>query len=323
MTSTLLLAMNDALLLAAEGGIEGLPPEHLAAKLAVPLGILIFYGSVFALLWSNHGAKKGALVLGVATFGFMGFIGVFWWFGAPGTPVATGPQNFPGQAGDVYQPEWYPFEGGSDRSEFFTAADTYSVDDRGEFQTVAAFAGTTDEEDPMFANLRGDIDGASSQMLEQYFPRNESGGLDIGAGFRTELQEARAEIDPMSLEKAKPAGDGPVFSDYIAEVLIEDGELQLFVTEDNGQRMAAATLAVYAEFQNADRTPAGRALVATTEWFAFKDPGALWLPSAVWTIVSFLLFALCLALLDRIERREKREGVEVEEAMDVQVPIKQ
>ena len=92
---------------------------------------------------------------------------------------------------------------------------------------------------------------------------------------------------------------------------------------DEGQRLAAAKLEVVAEFRNADGSTAGTAVVATTEWFAFKDPGAIWLPSAVWTGISFLLFGLCLALLDRIEQREKREEVEVEEAMDVQVPIKQ
>lgn len=316
MTSTMLLATQ---------GVEGVSPDHIAADLAVPLGLLIFCGAVFALLWSNYGAKKGGLIYGVAMFGFLGFIGVFWWFGAPGTPTATGLTNFPGQAGDEYQPQWYPFERDSERSEFFDADDTFDLDSPGEFKPVPDFVGTTDEEDPMFASISGDLDGASSRMIAQYFPRNESDGLDIGAGFRTELQEATAEIDPMSLESAQDVdGKQPTLFAYVAEVATnEDGEPQLFLTEDNGMRLAAAELAVFAEFHNANGVPAGRAQVASAEWFAFKDPGALWLPSAVWTIVSFLLFALCLALLDRIEQREKREAVEVEEAMDVQVPIKQ
>ena len=317
--------MTSAFLLATEG-VEGVSPDHIAADLAVPLGILIFSGSVFALLWSNYGAKKGGLIYGIAMFGFMGFLGVFWWFGAPGTPVATGLQNFPGQAGDVYQPRWYPFEADSERASYFDADDTFSVEDPGQFETVSEFVGTTDVEDPMYASIRGDLDSVSSQMVEQYFPRNDFGGLDIGASFRTELQEATAEIDPASLENAKPGpqGEPPSFAGYTAQVATnDDGEMQFFLTEDDGMRLAAAELVVYAEFQNADGTVAGRARVASTEWFAFKDPGAIWLPSAVWTVLSFLLFAICLALLDRIERREKREAVVVEEAMDVQVPIKQ
>ena len=327
--------MTSALLLATEG-VEGLSPDHIAADLAVPIGILIFCGAVYALLWSNYGAKKGGLIYGVAMFGFMGFIGVFWWFGAPGTPIATGLQNFPGQAGDVYQAKWYPFEDGSDRAEFFEADDTFEVAEGGDvqpgdFDTVSEFTGTTDSEDPMFASISGDIDGATALMLSQYFPRNDFGGLDIGASFREELQAATEEIDVSQLENAAevPAEEGgepegPSLAGYTAQVAEDaDGNAQVFITEDNGQRLAAAKLEVLAEFQNADGTSAGSAVVATTEWFAFKDPGSIWLPSAVWTGISFLLFGLCLALLDRMEQREKREAVAVEEAMDVQVPIKQ
>ncbi len=319
--------MNSLFLLATEG-VEGVSPDHIAADLAVPIAIVIFGGAMFALLWSNFGAKKGALILGVGMFGFMGFIGVFWWFGAPGTPVATGLQNFPGQAADAYQPKWYPFEAGSERSEFFTAEETFSVSEdgevtTGEFRTVAEFVGTTDIEDPMYASLSGDLDGVSGLMIEQYFPRNDFGGLDIGASFRSDLQEATAAVTADDLENAN--GSELVFAGYTAQVSRDaDGNPQLYVTEDNGQRLAAAELEVVAEFRNADdNSTAGTAVVARTEWFAFKDPGAIWLPSAVWTLLSFLFFALCLAMLDRIEQREKREQVEVEEAMDVQVPIKQ
>ena len=321
--------MASLFLLAAESGVAGISPDHIAADLAVPIAILIFGGAMFALLWSNYGAKKGGLILGIAMAGFCGFIGVFWWFGAPGTPVATGLQNFPGQAADEYAPKWYPFEAESDRAEFFGADDTFAVDEDGEittgdFQTVAEFTGTTDVTDPMYASISGDLEGVASLMLEQFFPRNDFGGLDIGAGFRTELQDATAQIDPLSLESAKPADGGPTFAGYTAELAKDaDGNSQVFVINDNGQRLAAAKLQVVANFENADGTSAGSQVVDTTAWYAFKDPGAIWLPSAVWTIFSFLIFGLCLALLDRIEQREKREQVEVEEAMDVQVPIKQ
>ena len=124
--------MHSLFLLAVESGVAGISPDHIAADLAVPIAIVIFGGAMFALLWSNYGAKKGGLILGIGMFGFMGFIGVFWWFGAPGTPVATGLVNFPGQAADEYQPKWFPFEAGSERAEFFGVDDTFAVDEDGE-----------------------------------------------------------------------------------------------------------------------------------------------------------------------------------------------
>jgi hypothetical protein len=313
--------MMDMLLLATEG-VEGLPPEHIASKLAVPIGILIFAGAVFALLWSNYGAKKGSLILGVAMFGFMGLIGTFWWFGAPGTPVATGLQNFPGQANDAYTAKWYPFEPGSERSESFEL--WRNLDD---FQTIPEFAGAVqddgsiDETDPFYSSVSGDAEGAAALMIEQYFPR-ENGSLQIGASFRTELQQATQEVTDQAPADSR-------FSDWLTEVagVSEESnydEEQLYVAVDQGQRVAGAVLETYAVFvDNETGSEVARIPVAETEWFAFKDPGAIWFPSAVWTIASFLLFALCLALLDRIEQREKREETEVEEPMDVQVPIAQ
>ena len=176
--------MMDLLLLATEG-VEGLPPEHIASKLAVPLGIVIFVGAVFLLMWSNYGAKKGALIEGVALFGFCALIGVFWWFGAPGTPVATGLQNFPGQPADQYTAKWYPFEPGSDRAGEFTLW----REGPEAFQTVADFVGTDDETDPLFASIRGDVDGVSGLMIDQYFPR-ANGALQIGASFDNVMPHA-------------------------------------------------------------------------------------------------------------------------------------
>lgn len=308
--------MNDVLLLATEG-VEGLSPDHIASDLAVPLGLLIFSGSVFALLWSNYGARKGALIYGVALFGFNFLIGVFWWFGAPGTPVATGLQNFPGQPGDQYQAKWFPFEGGSERSEFFDL--WRNIND---YQSVEVFAGTTDEEDPFFASVRGDIDGASGLMIDQYFPRSENGSLQIGASLRTELQEA---TDAASAE----VDDALRFEGWVTEVAgnseaSQFDEPQLFVAVDEGQRTAAAVLETYAVWVDPESgQEAERVSVRTVEWFAYKDPGALWFPSAVWTLISFLGFALSLFGLDRVEQREKQEQVEAEEPMDVQVPIAQ
>lgn len=310
---------TDLLVLAAEGGVS---PDHVAAKLAVPVSLLIFGGAMFALLWSNYGAKKGALIFFVAQFGFNALFGVFWWFGAPGVPVALGPQNLPGQAGDNYTAKWFPFEAESPRAGEFEAWREFDAGQPGPFQTVDEFTGTTDEEDPLFTTVRGDLDAASALMLEQFFPM-EGEALQIGASLRTELQELTPE-----------APDGARFDGWVTEIAgnSEDSEFgaedsQLFVTEDQGQRVSAAVLETYAVYVadggDNNGSEVGRQSIMLTEWFAFKDPGALWFPSALWTIVFGVLTAVSLVALDRIEQREKREQVVAEEPMDVQVPIAQ
>ncbi len=112
---------------------------------------------------------------------------------------------------------------------------------------------------------------------------------------------------------------------YIAEVATNaDGDSQLFVTVDQGQRVAAAELVTYAVFVDSETgAETRREVVDSEQWFAFKDPGSIWLPSAVWTLLSAALFGLCLFGLDRVEMREKRDNEVVEEPQDVEVPIAQ
>jgi hypothetical protein len=94
------------LVLATEGGIPYTDP---LAKIAVPLGFLIFLGLPYLLLRSNLGTWRGYLVLGATFFGLMLIFSLFWAFGAPGTPQYTGPTNLPGQVADEYQPVWISF----------------------------------------------------------------------------------------------------------------------------------------------------------------------------------------------------------------------
>src|SRR5688572_24478959 len=97
---------TDLLVLATEGGI---PTSNPWSQLAVPLGVLIFVGSVYLLLRSNLGTRRGYLVMSTSLWGFGFLLSLFWAFGAPGTPANTGPQNLPGQELDAYQPVWFPF----------------------------------------------------------------------------------------------------------------------------------------------------------------------------------------------------------------------
>lgn len=107
----MLATLNLLAVLAASQG--HIPASNPWAKLAVPLGILVFIGPVYLLLRSNLGTRRGYLVLSVATWGFTAIYAAFWTFGAPGTPPVTGPANLPGQGLDEYEPTWKAFAGDS------------------------------------------------------------------------------------------------------------------------------------------------------------------------------------------------------------------
>ncbi|MBW3619390.1 MAG: hypothetical protein KY461_04045, partial [Actinobacteria bacterium] len=270
-------------------------------------------GSVYLLLWSNYGAKKGALIYSVALFGFAAVLGVFWWFGAPGTPVATGLQNFPGQPPDAYLGKWFAFEPGSERAEFFDA-----VNNESEFETVAEYLGMEDasqealESDPMASFLRGDLDQATSRMLAQFMPEDEFGTVLLGAERRALALEAAGE--PEEGERRADA--------FLTADLTPGTERQLI--ESNGHTVAMSSLTMFANFVNAETGVVTRTVpVEEQTWFAFKDPGALWFPSAVWTGISLLLFLISLYALDAVEQREKRLVGEVQEAEDLAVPVAQ
>jgi hypothetical protein len=88
---------------------EGIPPGSPLAVLSVPIGILVLLGSIYLLVRSNLGTRRGYLVMGSSLFGFLFIMSLFWTFGAPGTPQATGPRNLPSQLPNEYQPTWTPF----------------------------------------------------------------------------------------------------------------------------------------------------------------------------------------------------------------------
>jgi hypothetical protein len=88
---------------------SGIPTSDWRTQLAVPIGVTIFFGSIYLLLRSNLGTRRAYLLLGTCVFGFLTILALFWSFGAPGTPQATGPTNLPGQVPNEYQPTWVPF----------------------------------------------------------------------------------------------------------------------------------------------------------------------------------------------------------------------
>jgi hypothetical protein len=304
MDLTLLLAVEDVI-----------PPDHPVAILAVPLGLLFMSGSIYVLLWSNFGAKKAGGIYGTAFFGWSFILGVFWWFGGPGIPPNLGITNLPGQAADHYDPVWYAFEPDSDRARFFSGVNTLDS-----FREVPAYLGKEDLErqqlqrDPAFAFLSGSSRAAVQRMQEQFLPLDEFGVARVGVSRRTAFEDEVARSQPAGTRRGTP-----FYTAQLAE------PVRLFDDPSTGLLLASATFQAVANFTDAEGTPAGTIPVGEPQvWFAFYDPGANWFPSALWTIISLVGFALSLAWLDRLEQREKRLArVVIEQPEDLAVPIAQ
>jgi hypothetical protein len=305
--------MTDLLFLAVE---EAIPADHPAAWLAVPIGLLFLSGSIYVLLWSNYGAKKAGAIYGVAFFGFAFLIGVFWWFGGPGIPPGLGISHLPGQTNDHYQERWYAFEAGSERASFFPGAEQPET-----FVTLEEYTGLAgaDEEriqtDPLYSSLSGSIGQATEQMQAQYFPVDENGVAQIGVTRRSALEEQVAAAQPDGSRRASQF----YTVSQIGDTLVGDDP-------ETGLLLATAEFQVFANFVDADGVPMGEPVPVEEpgSWYAFFDPGAAWLPSAIWTLISLVFFVLSLLWLDRLELRDKRlASVEIEEPEDLAVPIAQ
>jgi hypothetical protein len=305
--------VTELLFLAVE---EVIPPNHPVAILAIPLGLLFFGGSVIVLLWSNYGLKKAFAIYGVALFGFCFFIGVFWWFGGPGIPPGLGISHLPGQAQNHYQDNWFPFEEGSPRSEFFPGSSELD-----EYVTIEEYAGVADREaadiqnDPRFASLAGSTGQAVEAMQNQFLPVDENDVALIGSERRERYTEDALAAQPdEAVRQAAPF--------FTAQ---PEGDLRLRDDPETGVTLITQRFQTFATYLDEDGIPLEAIPVGEpVDWFAFYDPGAQWIPSALWTVISLLLFLGSLFWLDRLEMRDKRlRTVEVEEPQDLQVPIAQ
>lgn len=304
--------MTEVLFLAVE---EAIPAGHPVAALAVPLGLLLFSGSVYLLLWSNYGARKAAAIYGTAFFGFGFLLGVFWWLGGPGIPTGLGVSHLPGQTNDHYQGRWFAFEPGSPRAEFFPAID--QVD---EFMSVEEFVGVADMDeeerfaDPAFAALSGSVSQGLERMQEQFLPVDENNVALIGVNRRQAYEEDARAGQPEGSRRGTPF--------FTAE---EVADPQIMLDPETGLQLITVEFQAYANFVDDEGVPFDPVPVGEpTRWFAFFDPGAEWLPPALWAGTAFALFLLSLLWLDRLEQRDKRlRADEVEEPEDLKVPVAQ
>lgn len=301
------------LIVAVEAAI---PADHPAAMLAVPLGVVFFIGSIFLLLWSNYGAKKGAAITLVAHFGFAAILGIFWWFGGPGIPSGLGISHLPGQTNAHYAAGWYAFEQGSERADYFT-----SINNVGEFVDVKTYAGYGNLEledarrQPLFSSLSGQASQAVDRMRNQFLPIDENGVAQIGVTRREAYEADAAERQPDAAARRAPT--------FFTARSVTDPTL----TDDRatGLRLATAQFQAYATFLDADGVPLEPVAVGEpVDWFAFYDPGQRTLPSMIWSLISLAGFVVSLLWLDRLEVKERRLLTDqVEQPEDLAVPIAQ
>lgn len=305
--------MTDLLFVAVE---QAIPADHPAAMLAVPIGLLFLSGSVIMLLWSNYGAKKAGAIYGVGFFGFAFLIGVFWWLGGPGIPPGLGVSHLPGQSAGNYDAEWFAFEAGSPRAEYFPG-----VQDPEAFVSQAEYVGVEDVpeaergDDPAYGQISGAAGSASQEMLGQFLPVDDNGVAQIGVSRREQFEEDAAAAMPEGAEgRAQPFYS----AQPVSEVMLRDGP-------ETGVRLATQEFQAYATYTDADGVPLEPVAVGeATNWFAYYDPGAVWFPPLLWTAIAFAFFLLSLFWLDRLEMREKRlQTVEAEEPERIAEPIAQ
>lgn len=278
--------MNDILVLASEGGI---PTSNPWSQLAVPLGILIFVGSVYMLMRSNLGTRRGYLVMSTSLWGFTFLLSLFWAFGAPGTPPNTGPQNLPGQELDEYQPVWIAFAQDSlivtEEGSAYTAVASYpdgfgevpadEVDNVGlgvqnTQSFFASLAGLEDGEAGYF-NL---LTGTEAVVDGPLYATADNGRPMIGVTFGSTCAFGLDGADPTALP---PFCDGLEVGDPIPVDAVK-----------------------------ADGTPAR----VDQTFFAFYDAGAPYFPSLLMAGILGVLFALHMVLLARDEKRERDEAIQ-------------
>ena len=175
------------------------------------------------------------------------------------------------------------------------------------------------ESNPAYGALAGSATQAGGLMQELAL-RVQDGEQQLGGERRAEyIETAEAGLQ----EQAGGDADDYGRADPFFTTLTEDETV--LVAMDQGVRMAGANVQVFANFA----APADsdledvQVLVDERPTFAFQQGSNLWVPSAVWTLLSLILFVLSLWALDRMEQREKQALEEIAEPERLAVPIRQ
>lgn len=306
------MAGLHSVVLAVAAAEEYVPPDDWRAVVALPAGIIIFFGGIFLLLKSNLGTRRAYLVEFTCFFGFMTVLSLFWAFGAPGTPRYTGPQSLPGQPADYYQPKWVAFAPDSTLAqERFPIVDQYpegfqeeggggAQDGAGEQEGGATGGGEQEDAEAAGAAAAGGVEEVGTFFREEHGGAQVIGDDWVPAGpplvtfaGSGEKIVAATYAKPFALNDEGEVPNGP------------DGE-PLFEQQQVGQPIPE-------DFQVPPGVEDDVAELLTPETFtgfAFFDPGFAVFPSLVMIVLSLGGFILHALLLGWDENRERERTVE-------------
>ena len=286
----MLATLNWVKVLAAEE--HGIPGSDWREKVAVPLGGLLLFGSVYLLVRANLGTRRGYLVMATSFFAFMIIYGLFWTFGAPGTPPATGPQNLPGQELDAYEDTWRPYAGDSRIAEdpTYAVAKTYPE----------GFSDTPDG-----AGLSEDFEATADTGVE-----------DIRGFFADEAIMDQPPVGALWTDvdrKYAVATNGRPLIAVTYQPTWQIAELPPDEQLEEGEEPPLSADGCTLGSEGCEEAPPGTEIGDVVEdadtytAFAFFDEGSPTFPSFVTLGIILLLFALHALLLARDEQRERRE----------------
>jgi len=278
----------------------GVPGDSPSARLAVPLGILVFFGSIYLLLRANLGTRRGYLVLATSFFGFMIIMSLFWTFGAPGTPQMVGPSHLPGQESDAYEPAWVPFAGDSLIAE---EPDYQFVQDYPDgFEEVPdGLAGAAETGTEEIIDFFAETEHKPVTDFDDDWEAAETRYAEAPNGFRV----IAVTLEPPAEEgEEEAAGEG---EDAAAEDEEAVGEGEDAAAEEE-EDPAAEDEEAAGEGEDA---AAEEEEVEPVTLFAYFDEGAVRFPGYVFIGLALAGFLLHAVLLNADEAREQRDLAEV------------
>ncbi len=237
-----------------------------AAVAVVLTAALIFMGTIYYILATLFGWRRAYYVTMVSLMGFIILLSLVWLVGVPGSNPGFGPRG--------REPEWVPFLANSEfAQDFKTDIGTFP---NGWDAPGKKYFGNPDKGQTGAIEAAGEIEtlkGIVRPALAGYFQKSGGSAKDEDYDFRLAgTAEQEAELTPE--EKAVP----------IATIRFRDA--------GGGNLLAGISI------PQTDKHPA-------ITVYAYRDKGAVFLPSLYFLVTSLVLFGLHLWLLARDEIKQK------------------